>query len=51
MIYPISDIIEWGVKLDQFDDCDWTYNVNLDIVVVREGTKLYTWLALFPNHI
>jgi hypothetical protein len=50
MIYPISDIIEWGIDLGQFDRCDWSYNANFDIVVVREGSKLYTWLALFNTH-
>lgn len=48
--YPISDIIEWGVDLMQFDSCDWDYDPTLDVVFVREGSKIYTWLSLFNSH-
>jgi hypothetical protein len=48
--YDIADVIDWGIKLDQFDECDWTYDVNFDVVFVCPGSKLYTWLALFDSH-
>ena len=47
--YPISDIIKWGIDLMQFDLCDWEYDPKLDVVFVREGSKVYTWLALFDR--
>lgn len=48
--YPISDIIEWGIDLSQFDEIDWSYDPNFDVVFVREGSKIYTWLSLFNHH-
>jgi hypothetical protein len=44
--YFISDLIKWGVKLDQFDPNDWSYDSHIDVVYIREDSKLYTWLAL-----
>ena len=48
--YPISKIIEWGIDLDQFDHIDWSYDPHFDVVFVREGSKIYTWLALFDDY-
>jgi hypothetical protein len=44
--YFISDIVKWGVCLLDFDNNDWSYDPHIDVVYVREGSKLYTWLAL-----
>ena len=45
--YPISDIIEWKICLLDWPNEDWDYDPASDFVFVREGSKLYTWLALF----
>ncbi len=42
----MSDIVDSGVKLDQFDEKDWFYSAHFDIVFVRLGSPLYTWLSL-----
>jgi len=47
--YSISEIINWGIDLGQFDPIDWTYDPHFDVVFVREGSKIYTWLALFST--
>lgn len=44
--YPISKIIDKKIDLHKFDYNDWNYDVNLDVVFVREGSKIYTYLAL-----
>lgn len=44
--YAIAKIIDRNIDLHQFDYSDWTYDANFDVVFVREGSKLYTYLAL-----
>jgi hypothetical protein len=44
--YPIDKIIDWGVCLLDWPYSDWDYDTQFDIILVREGSKLYTWLAL-----
>lgn len=45
-VWPISDIINRGVELDQFDPNTWFYSAHFDVVFVQKGSKLYTWLAV-----
>lgn len=44
--YPIAKIIEWGVCLLDWPNADWDYDPNFDVVFVRPGSKLFTYLAL-----
>lgn len=44
--YPISIIIDRNIDLHSFDYGDWTYDPHFDVVFVREGSKIYTFLAL-----
>jgi len=44
--YPIRHVIEQGLDLDQFDDTDWIYDPNFDMVFVRPKTKIAVFLAL-----
>lgn len=44
--YPIASIIEWGVCLLDWPNEDWNYDAHFDVVFVRPGSKLYTYLAL-----
>jgi hypothetical protein len=44
--YAISEIIDRRIDLHQFDIRDWTYDPSFDVVFVREGSKIYTYLAL-----
>ena len=41
----MSRVIEAGVDLTQFED-DYHYSVHFDVVFVKVGSRLYTWLAL-----
>lgn len=45
--YPITDIINWQICLMDWPHSDWDYDPHFDVVFVREGSKLYTYLALF----
>jgi hypothetical protein len=47
--YPISKIIEQQVCLLDWPNTDWDYDPYFDVVFVREGTKLFTYLALALN--
>ncbi len=47
--YPISDTIRWGICLLDWPNEDWDYDPYFDVVFVREGSKLYTYLALFDR--
>ena len=49
--YPIARIIEAGIDLSQFDDCDWIYDPNFDLVFVRPNTKIAVFLALHFSHL
>jgi hypothetical protein len=49
--YPISLIIDKGIDLHQFDCADWDYDPHFEVVFVRPGTKLFTFLALALNNI
>jgi hypothetical protein len=44
--YPIRHVIEQGLDLDQFDECDWIYDANFDMVFVRPKSKIAVFLAL-----
>jgi hypothetical protein len=44
--YPISNLIEWGIKLTQFSESDWSYDPQLDLVFIRVPSKLSTWIEL-----
>lgn len=44
--WPMTKLIEHGVNLDHFPDCDWHYSANFDVVFVPKGSKLYTYLSL-----
>lgn len=44
--YPMSDVADSGVKLQDWSETDWSYDAFFDVVFVREGTPLYTYLAL-----
>jgi hypothetical protein len=44
--YPLRHVIEQGLDLDQFDDCDWIYDANFDMVFVRHKSKIAVFLAL-----
>lgn len=44
--YPMSRVIEAGVDLTQFEDDDYRYVPNFDVIFVQKGSKLYTWLTM-----
>ena len=44
--YPIRHILDRGIDLTQFDDCDYVYDVNFDIVFVRPKSKIAVFMAL-----
>lgn len=44
--WPMTDIVNSGVELDQFDPETWHYSANFDVVFVKKSSKLYTWLSL-----
>lgn len=45
--YPISKICQWKINLLDWPNTDWDFDPNFDVVLVREGSKLYTLLALY----
>jgi hypothetical protein len=49
--YSISEIIDWGIDLGQFDPIDWTYDPYRDVILVRDNSKLHTWLCLFDKSV
>lgn len=44
--FPISQIIDRKIDLQSFDLGDWNYDPHFDIVCVREGSKIFTFLIL-----
>lgn len=44
--WPMTDIVNWGVDLDQWDPNTWHYSAQFDVVFVDKGSKLYIWLCL-----
>lgn len=44
--FPIDKIIDRGFNLYSFDSSDWSYDPQFDVVFVREGSKIYTFLTL-----
>jgi hypothetical protein len=44
--YPMSKIIEAGVDLTQFEDADYRYVPNFDVLFVQKSSRLYTWLSM-----
>ena len=44
--FPIDKIISRGFDLNSFDHNDWSYDPQFDVVFVREGSKIYTFLTL-----
>ena len=44
--YPISKIIERQVRLQDWPNSDWDYDPQFDVVFIRPGTRLFTYLAL-----
>jgi hypothetical protein len=44
--YAITEIIELGIDLDQFDPADWHYDPIMDVVLARPGSRIAVYLAL-----
>ena len=44
--YPMSKVIEAGVDLTQFEDGDYRYVPNFDVIFVQKDSRLFTWLSL-----
>lgn len=44
--FDMSEIISAGVDLTEFPDSDYSYDARTDVIFVRVGSALYTWLAL-----
>jgi hypothetical protein len=44
--FDMSQIIGAGVDLTEFRDSDYSYDARMDVIFVRVGSELYTWLAL-----
>lgn len=44
--YPISTLINLGIKLTQFNPLDWSYDPQMDLVFIRVPSKLSTWIEL-----
>lgn len=44
--WAMCDVIDTGVQLDQFEEGDWHYSAQFDVLFVRRGSPLYTWLSL-----
>ena len=42
----MSQVIEWGLRIEDWPETDWSYEAAYDVFFVRENTKLATWLAL-----
>jgi len=42
----MSEVIDNNIKLDQFNESDWSYDAHFDVVFVREGSPIYTFLVL-----
>ena len=44
--FDMTRIIGSGLDLTKFSDEDYVYNPHMDVVFVRIGSRLYTWLGL-----
>ncbi len=44
--WAMSDVIDSGTDLSKFCEEDWHYSAQFDVLFVRRGSPLYTWLCL-----
>jgi hypothetical protein len=44
--FPMQEVIESGVDLDQFDSQDWSYEPYGERIRVRNNTPMLTYLLL-----
>jgi hypothetical protein len=44
--FGMSKIIESGVDLTQFSIKDYSYDPRMDVIFVRVGSPLFTWISL-----
>ena len=44
--FDMTKVIDLNINLDQFSEEDWYYSAHYDVLFVKEGSKLYSWIAL-----
>ena len=45
-IFDMSKTIGLGVDLTQFSNKDYSYDPRMDVIFVRVGSPLFTWISL-----
>jgi hypothetical protein len=44
--FDMSEIVSAGVDLTEFRDSDYSYDARTDVIFVRVGSPLFTWISL-----